>query len=791
MSQAFQKAKLSSPEFSKYLLQLAIVFVAYCVAGKLGQATSSIRSGNLGPVWPAYGVAVAAVLLCGYRVWPAIAAANFFIAYLGHTPTFEAAGQVAGSTFAAVAAVFLLRRFGFRTELARLKDALLLIVVGAFGSALISSGSGILVFYLTHTHAYSGLGPAWLIYWLGDSTGVMLVTPLLLSFPALLKIRSSQTWLEFSVLLFFLTTASYAVFASLFPFHINLDVLAFAVLPFVMWAAIRFGMAGATLAACVIAAVGTIETALGSGPFGRNTPFTNAVLLDVFFTVISVSGLALAAVIAEREHAQHEHEQLVREQAAMEMRLRLATIVESSDDAIIAIDVNGKITDWNKGAEQSYGYSAEEAIGKSMSLFIHPERAANCARIIDRVRRGGVVRHHETLRRRKDGTYVEVSLTGSPLLAPDGQFIGLSSIERDITQRKRQEEMVRESEERFRLAAQAARMFAYEWNAVTDEIVRSAESNQILGIEESTPLTGKQAIAAVHPEDREEVELALRRLGPQNPYLQVTYRIVRGDGQTIWVERHSVAHFDENGKLLRIVGMVVDITERKKSEQALAEARRKLIDAQEEERTRIARELHDDICQRLTLMTVELEQLQHSGPDISGELRKRIGQLRNEVLEISTDVQSLSHELHSARLEFLGIGDATLGFCREVAEKQKVEINCDVRDLPGSLEKSISLCLFRVLQEALRNSLKHSGTNHFEVSLWATSDQVHLNVSDSGVGFDSKAARENGGLGLISMEERVKLLNGKFLLETEPNRGTTIQVHVPLTSPEHRIRAAV
>src|SRR6185312_8258681 len=151
-----------------------------------------------------------------------------------------------------------------------------------------------------------------------------------------------------------------------------------------------------------------------------------------------------------------------------------------------------------------------------------------------------------------------------------------------------------------------------------------------------------------------QVVLALNRLGPQNPYLQVAYRIVRGDGKTIWVDRHSVAHFDVNGKLLRIVGMVVDITERKKSEQALAEARRKLVDAQEEERTRIARELHDDICQRLTLMTVELEQLQHSSSDGGDDLRSRIGELRDQLLEISGDVQALSHELHSAKLEFLG-----------------------------------------------------------------------------------------------------------------------------------------
>ena len=249
-------------------------------------------------------------------------------------------------------------------------------------------------------------------------------------------------------------------------------------LPFVIWAAVRFGMSGATLATLLIASMATVETAFGSGPFAHNTPFTNAVLLDVFFAVLSVSGMALAAVIAEREQAQREREHLVREQAAMEARLRFATIMESSDDAIIGTDMSGLITDWNQGAERQYGYAAGEVIGKPIHLLMPPDRGVNCTKIMEEVKRGVRVKHYETARQKKDGTLVEVSLTGSPIVAPDGRIVGLSSIERDITERKRQEAILRNSEERFRLAAHAGNMFAYEWDAATDVIVRSEESTR-------------------------------------------------------------------------------------------------------------------------------------------------------------------------------------------------------------------------------------------------------------------------------------------------------------------------
>jgi signal transduction histidine kinase len=235
--------------------------------------------------------------------------------------------------------------------------------------------------------------------------------------------------------------------------------------------------------------------------------------------------------------------------------------------------------------------------------------------------------------------------------------------------------------------------------------------------------------------------------------------------------------------------MAADITERKQAEQALSAARIKLIEAQEKERSRIARELHDDISQRLALLTVELDQLRHGTIDLADEVRGRLNELRGDAAEIAADVQHLSHELHSARLEYLGITAAMKSFCRGFAEKKGVEVDFKAQDIPRSLPPEVSLCLFRVLQEALHNSAKHSGAGIFEVRLWGTLDDICLTVRDSGVGFDSTAVRENHGIGLISMEERLKLVNGTFSVDSQPNLGTTIHARVPLSSVRDSLEA--
>jgi len=251
----------------------------------------------------------------------------------------------------------------------------------------------------------------------------------------------------------------------------------------------------------------------------------------------------------------------------------------------------------------------------------------------------------------------------------------------------------------------------------------------------------------------------------------------REDGTNKWVCWEIRPWMTPTGIVGGILIFAEDITHRKLLEHAISEMSQKLIVSQELERTRIARELHDDIGQRLALLATELAQLQQDYPGLNPEGCGRMVELRKQTAEIVTDVQSLSHELHSSTLDYLGLAAALRSFSKEFGEHQKMEIDFQSQDLTNSLAPDVSLCLLRVLQEALHNSVKHSGVKRVEVRVWETSEQIELTVRDFGVGFET--AKESRGLGLISMQERLKLVKGELSIESHTNCGTTIRARVP------------
>lgn len=249
------------------------------------------------------------------------------------------------------------------------------------------------------------------------------------------------------------------------------------------------------------------------------------------------------------------------------------------------------------------------------------------------------------------------------------------------------------------------------------------------------------------------------------------------ESSTTWVRWEVRPWQDANDSIGGILIFAEDITQRKQMEEALSSMSRKLIQSQEQERTRIARELHDDINQRLAMLAIELERLQIDPLETSSRLQ----QLREETIAISSDVQALSHELHSSKLEYLGVVSGIKSWCKEFGERQKMEV--DFRsDVSSPLPFEIGLSLFRVLQEALHNAAKHSGAKRVEVQVAEQSNEIHLLVRDSGSGFDLEAAKRGGGLGLTSMQERVRLVNGAIAFESKLLHGTTIHARVPLSA---------
>jgi serine phosphatase RsbU (regulator of sigma subunit) len=317
-----------------YLLQLATVALAYFAAGRLGLAVP-FTSGNVSPVWPPAGIALAAVLLLGNEIAPGIALGAFFVNFLSGIPLLASAGIGVGSTLGPLTGAALLREVPvFHPSLIRLRDVLALFVFGAVCGTAVSASIGVVALTVAGVHAWAGFGPAWLIWWLGDGMGILLVTPLILTGGRMVREDSKGQWAEFLILLAATVCFCLFLFDNRVGFGIAEDTFALAVFPFVIWAAVRFGVGGAAFSTAVVSAVTIWETATGYGPFVRHlSPLHNAAVLQSFLAVISVSGLSLAAAIVERQGAEralqrHTEDALATASHSLHLAQQTASIAE-------------------------------------------------------------------------------------------------------------------------------------------------------------------------------------------------------------------------------------------------------------------------------------------------------------------------------------------------------------------------------------------------------------------------------------------------------------------------------
>jgi PAS domain S-box-containing protein len=353
--------------------------------------------------------------------------------------------------------------------------------------------------------------------------------------------------------------------------------------------------------------------------------------------------------------------------------------------------------------------------------------------------------------------------------------VGFSKIAHDITERKRGEAALKESEEKFHSvfldAGVGMVIVSPEGNFLaanktfcgylgyTEEELREKTVESITFAQDWPPFSGKLREALTDGKGFQWFEK----------------RCLHKSGRIVYTESSASLIRGSDGAPRYFVGEVLDISSRVQAQAELSQMTRKLIGAQEQERTRIGRELHDDINQRLAMLAVELEHLEGDPSDVP----RRARELRTQAIEISNDVQALSHELHSTKLEYLGVVGGIRSWCKEFGERHKIQVDF-TSDISSFFPPEVGLTLFRVLQEGLHNAVKYSGVKRVEVQMREHSGEIHLIINDQGKGFDLVAAREKG-LGLTSMRERVRLVDGTINIQSKPNSGTTIRVCVPFS----------
>jgi PAS domain S-box-containing protein len=461
---------LAWPSLPRTTWKLVALAGVYFVAGKLGLSLAFVHA-SATAVWPPTGIALAALLLYGNHMWPAVFLGAFLVNVTTAGSIASSLGIAAGNTLEALLGVWLVKRWaGGREVFVRARSFFAFALLAGGVATAMSATLGVTSLALAGLAHWPRFGEIWLTWWLGDMAGALVVAPVLFLWAAPDRTRrlTRPGAIELALVLASVVLVGAFVFDGLTPARMSGYPLEFLCVPPLVYAAFRFGQRDAATCVALLAALAILGTLGGHGPFARDSQNESLLLLQAFLVTLTIVTIPLAAVV--REHA--------RSQTAL---ASTAAIVASSDDAIIGKTLDGIITSWNEGAERLYGYTAGEAVGRPISLVIPPELGHELPEILDQLRRGERIEHFETVRLAKRGRRIDVSVTVSPVRDASDRIIGASSIARDITHRK-QIEATRRERDTLRSVASLAAGAAHEINnplavvmgqvqLLTDEVV--------------------------------------------------------------------------------------------------------------------------------------------------------------------------------------------------------------------------------------------------------------------------------------------------------------------------------
>ncbi len=466
-----------------------------------------------------------------------------------------------------------------------------------------------------------------------------------------------------------------------------------------------------------------------------------------------------------------------------EATLFLASVVDSSRDSIITINFDRVITSWNKAAERLYGYSAKEAIGRPLTMLTLPEDVQQVLSNSEKIRSGEEIEIFDTIRLNKDGARLNLEIALSPIKDVGGNIVGVSTIARDVTARRQAERALDESNEHLGFLIESVVDYAIITLTLDARIeVWNAGAERLFGWTESEAL-GQPVDIIFTPEDRasgadqDEIKVALE-FGrcPDERYH------MRKDGSRFYTSGVMTLLKDDEGVVRGFAKIARDLTSQVEAQRAAREKEmlQKMVAAQEVERGRIARDLHDELGQQLTVLQLKLSSVKDRC-DVA-ELCDEIDVIREVVHKIDNSVDFLAWQLRPAILDDLGLHAALERFVNQWSRHSEISAELIAPGREGArFPPEVETNLYRIVQEALNNCHKHASCDHVSVVLRERTGRVMLLIEDDGQGFDVKDENKRSrGMGLSGMKERTELIGGKFDIESSPGGGTTIMISVPV-----------
>ncbi|MBL8291822.1 MAG: PAS domain-containing protein [Bryobacterales bacterium] len=490
--------------------------------------------------------------------------------------------------------------------------------------------------------------------------------------------------------------------------------------------------------------------------------------------------------------------------------MRDASNALDAEDALITTNPDGVIRRWSQAARRVWGYSAEEAVGRHVSfLCCSPEanwrRAGQRAAADEALGQGspngrfcGLLTAgdvHISVLRDEAGRHSGYAIRSKGVGLCETTQAVAGRVERGGSGREAAEDAGRRQEfglvpNRVRLEGLLRHLPGVVHSCLPEyPFITTFASHQVARLfgYSSEDFKGIDLwFARIHPDDLSGVLAAVGRLH-ESSSVTTEYRFRHRDGTYREVRDTMSAVHGEDGGIVEIVGYWEDITEEKHLERARQERERlrvtalAALDGQETERARISRELHDDVNQRLAVLILDVNALEAEVGSPQEPLCRELNRIRGELKDLSRDVHDLALRLHPPRLEGKGLADAIVAECTSLAERTGIELHFTVGELPSKILPLASLCLYRVAKEALNNVVKHSGTQRGRVTLESAGGCLRLSIEDFGVGFDQQNRHKFGGLGIMTMEERVRVLGGTFSLHSKTGQGTCVTATVPLS----------
>jgi len=633
----------------------------------------------------------------------------------------------------------------------------------------------------------------WRIWFLADALGFLTVTPAILSWAQEGRewAKKPQNYIELEVVMIALVACGYLAFTG--SGRWQSPALLYSLVPVLLWATLRLGVKGVSTSMVVVAFLSISGAIHDRGPFTGQGPLNNALSIQLFLFFAAAPFLVFAAIVEEHKRDQQalidEKSQLTKAQQLA--RLSQSELTRSNELLRLAMEV-GKSVGWDwdvvsgrdfwSGDLQSiFGIPNETHTAQIEDFirYIHPEDRERVLKAVDDARQNRTVYAAEYRIVRPDGTTRWVVSRGRFEYAPDGQATRMFGLDVDNTDLKQAAEAKQLFEHRFHQFFETLPEYAYMASPEGNILDVNPAACKALGYGREE-LIGKHLSILYAPESRGKLPGLFDRWKRAGKFgnEEMVVLTKHGDRRIVLLNVGSV--FDEKRILLHSTGVQVDITERKLAEEAVSTLSQKLIEAQEHERSRLARELHDDIIQRMAMLAVSVDRMKLGVPSSAAQLGQQMEEASRQIANITNDLQAVSHRLHSPKLKLLGLVAAAESFCQEFSELHHVEIEYRSENVPKELSPDISLSLFRILQEALQNAAKHSGAWRFQVSLTSRANEIELTVHDSGSGFELEEAIKGHGLGLTSIKERIKLVDGELSIDSQLQRGTTIRARVPV-----------